>query len=54
MPLGRCAGTREAGGTLSVVESLVGRSSALSGEYIDTPDSAWAEGSWIAGEPGKC
>ena len=41
-------GTREAGVTVS--ESLLGRSSALSGEY--TPNSARAEDSPIVDEPG--
>ena len=43
--------TREAGGTV-VAESLVGRSSALSGEYA--PDLARAEDSLIVDEPGEC
>ena len=43
-------GTREGGGT--VAESLVGRSSTLSGKY--TPGSVRAEGSSIVDEPGEC
>ena len=43
-------GTREAGGT--VAESLVGRSSTLSGGYA--PDLARVEGSSIVDEPGQC